>query len=133
MYSEKDASRVIQQVLQAVQYLHQNGIVHRDLKPENLLYYSQDESSKIMISDFGLSKMEEQGVLTTACGTPAYVGEDPQIHTSLLNPHHVELKQFEPHTLTFSFILCAAPELLQQKSYGKEVDLWALGVITYIL
>lgn len=32
MYSEKDASCVIQQVLEAVSYLHQNGIVHRDLK-----------------------------------------------------------------------------------------------------
>ncbi|KAM9429681.1 calcium/calmodulin-dependent protein kinase type 1 isoform 2-T2 [Salvelinus alpinus] len=98
-YTERDASRVIQQVLEAVQYLHQLGIVHRDLKPENLLYQTPSEDSKIVISDFGLSKMEEQGVLTTACGTPAYV----------------------------------APELLQQKSYGKEVDLWALGVITYIL
>ncbi|XP_024239865.1 calcium/calmodulin-dependent protein kinase IGb isoform X2 [Oncorhynchus tshawytscha] len=76
MYSEKDASRVIQQVLQAVQYLHQNGIVHRDLKPENLLYYSQDESSKIMISDFGLSKMEDNGVMSTACGTPGYVAPE---------------------------------------------------------
>lgn len=26
-----------------------------------------------------------------------------------------------------------APELLQQKTYGKEVDLWAIGVITFIL
>lgn len=32
VYSEKDASCVIQQVLQAVSYLHQSGIVHRDLK-----------------------------------------------------------------------------------------------------
>ncbi|XP_061114528.1 calcium/calmodulin-dependent protein kinase type 1B isoform X1 [Conger conger] len=98
-YTEKDASRVIQQVLEAVRYLHQLGVVHRDLKPENLLYESPLEDSKIVISDFGLSKMEEQGVLTTACGTPAYV----------------------------------APELLQQMTYGREVDLWALGVISYIL
>ncbi|KAG9332704.1 hypothetical protein JZ751_014803, partial [Albula glossodonta] len=98
-YTEKDASRVIQQVLEAVRYLHQMGIVHRDLKPENLLYESPLEDSKIVISDFGLSKMEEQGALSTACGTPAYV----------------------------------APELLQQKIYGKEVDLWAVGVISYIL
>lgn len=32
VYSEKDASCVIQQVLEAVFYLHQNSIVHRDLK-----------------------------------------------------------------------------------------------------
>ncbi|KAJ8016962.1 hypothetical protein DPEC_G00012840 [Dallia pectoralis] len=76
MYSEKDASRVIQQVLLAVQYLHQNGIVHRDLKPENLLYYDQDENSKIMISDFGLSKMEDSCIMSTACGTPGYVAPE---------------------------------------------------------
>ncbi|XP_066526905.1 calcium/calmodulin-dependent protein kinase type 1D-like [Hoplias malabaricus] len=76
MYSEKDASLVIRQVLEAVNYLHLNGIVHRDLKPENLLYYSQDENSKIMISDFGLSKMEDNGIMSTACGTPGYVAPE---------------------------------------------------------
>lgn len=46
------------------------------MQPENLLYYSQDEESKIMISDFGLSKMEGKGdVMSTACGTPGYVGK----------------------------------------------------------
>lgn len=44
-------------------------------QPENLLYFSQDEDSKIMISDFGLSKMEDSGIMATACGTPGYVGE----------------------------------------------------------
>ncbi|XP_051515582.1 calcium/calmodulin-dependent protein kinase type 1D-like isoform X1 [Myxocyprinus asiaticus] len=76
MYSELDASLVIRQVLEAVSYLHKNGIVHRDLKPENLLYYSPDENSKIMISDFGLSKMEDNGIMSTACGTPGYVAPE---------------------------------------------------------
>nr|KAF6310188.1 calcium/calmodulin dependent protein kinase I [Myotis myotis] len=76
-YTERDASRLIFQVLDAVKYLHDLGIVHRDLKPENLLYYNLDEDSKIMISDFGLSKMEDPGsVLSTACGTPGYVGAE---------------------------------------------------------
>ncbi|XP_039766161.1 calcium/calmodulin-dependent protein kinase type 1 isoform X3 [Ornithorhynchus anatinus] len=76
-YTERDASRLIRQVLDAVKYLHDMGIVHRDLKPENLLYYSLEEDSKIMISDFGLSKMESSGsVLSTACGTPGYVAPE---------------------------------------------------------
>lgn len=46
-------------------------------QPENLLYFSPHDESKIMISDFGLSKMEGTGdVMATACGTPGYVGED---------------------------------------------------------
>lgn len=98
-YTEKDASQLIRQVLDAVQYLHNMGIVHRDLKPENLLYATPFEDSKIMISDFGLSKIEDGGMMATACGTPGYV----------------------------------APELLEQKPYGKAVDVWALGVISYIL
>ncbi|NXP41337.1 KCC1G kinase, partial [Leiothrix lutea] len=73
VYTEKDASLVIHQVLTAVKYLHENGIVHRDLKPENLLYLTPEENSKIMITDFGLSKMEQNGIMSTACGTPGYV------------------------------------------------------------
>lgn len=98
-YTEKDAADLIKQVLSAVSYMHDEGVVHRDLKPENLLYYSPDEDSKIMISDFGLSKMEESGLMATACGTPGYV----------------------------------APEVLAQKPYGKAVDVWSIGVISYIL
>uniref|UniRef100_A0A665U4P4 Calcium/calmodulin-dependent protein kinase 1Da n=1 Tax=Echeneis naucrates TaxID=173247 RepID=A0A665U4P4_ECHNA len=76
-YTEKDASTLIRQVLDAVNYLHRMGIVHRDLKPENLLYFNPQDESKIMISDFGLSKMEGNGdVMSTACGTPGYVAPE---------------------------------------------------------
>ncbi|XP_078402683.1 calcium/calmodulin-dependent protein kinase type 1B-like [Cetorhinus maximus] len=76
IYTEKDASLLIRQILNAVKYLHDNGVVHRDLKPENLLFYSPEENSKIMISDFGLSKMLDMGVMSTACGTPGYVAPE---------------------------------------------------------
>lgn len=41
-----------------------------------LIYcFSPDEDSKIMISDFGLSKTEDDdSMMATACGTPGYVG-----------------------------------------------------------
>lgn len=88
-YTEKDASGLIRQVLEAVDYMHEQGVVHRDLKPENLLYYSPDEDSKIMISDFGLSKMEDSGIMATACGTPGYVGT-----FSFCRPHPRPLSHF---------------------------------------
>lgn len=75
-YTEKDASALIRQILEAVDYMHSQGVVHRDLKPENLLYYNSDPESKIMISDFGLSKMEDSGIMATACGTPGYVAPE---------------------------------------------------------
>lgn len=98
-YTERDASLLIKQILEAVGFMHDKGVVHRDLKPENLLFCSPAEDAKIMISDFGLSKTEESGAMATACGTPGYV----------------------------------APEVLAQQPYGKEVDIWSIGVITYIL
>jgi calcium/calmodulin-dependent protein kinase I len=66
--------------------MHSNGVVHRDLKPENLLYYNQEEESKIMISDFGLSKIttEESGIMATACGTPGKLLLKLFIHFLLL-------------------------------------------------
>ena len=41
--------------------------------------YSPADDSKIMISDFGLSKITEEDEadqLGTACGTPGYVGNE---------------------------------------------------------
>ena len=41
-YTERDASKLIRQILDAVKYLHDMGIVHRDLKvfygPNKLLH-----------------------------------------------------------------------------------------------
>lgn len=61
--------------IQTVNFLILSSIFF--FQPENLLYFSPHDESKIMISDFGLSKMEGTGdVMATACGTPGYVGED---------------------------------------------------------
>lgn len=40
-YTEKDASMLIRQVLEATVYMHSQGVVHRDLKPENVRYLAR--------------------------------------------------------------------------------------------
>ncbi|KAL3867464.1 hypothetical protein ACJMK2_044666 [Sinanodonta woodiana] len=73
-YTEKDASDAVRQMLEAVEYLHQNDVVHRDMKPENLLYEDLSNDANLKIADFGLSKIitEETMKMTTVCGTPGY-------------------------------------------------------------
>jgi len=56
-YSEKDASNIVRQILEAVSYLHSQGVVHRDLKPENLLCSTERDSIHIYVADFGLSRV----------------------------------------------------------------------------
>ena len=103
-YSESEAATLIKKLLSALSYLHRRNIIHRDLKPENLLLRSEDNNYDILIADFGLSKLLEfDEVAQTTCGTPIYI----------------------------------APEVISQTQettgYSSSVDLWTVGVITYIL
>ena len=125
-FVEKDAAVIVQKILFAIQYLHRMGIVHRDLKPENLLLSDRSNNPEIKISDFGLSKIfKHSGVMKTACGTPGYVG---MLHHYFSFYISIDYLFLHTHTL-----LLTAPEVLKKKGYGPQVDLWSLGVITYIL
>jgi len=74
-FTEADASQLVRQLCEALQYLHKRGIVHRDLKLENLLLKKKG-GLEIKLADFGLSKLYSGAALQTACGTPFYVAPD---------------------------------------------------------
>ncbi|KAM6897663.1 phosphorylase b kinase gamma catalytic chain, liver/testis isoform [Xenentodon cancila] len=101
--SEKETRLIMRALLEAVQYLHSLNIVHRDLKPENILL---DDHGHIKLSDFGFSVQLQPGEnLRELCGTPGY-----------LAPEILKCSMDETHP-----------------GYGKEVDLWACGVILFTL
>ena len=79
MYSEKDAARIFQQLMSAIEYCHNNGICHRDLKPENLLYLNKgsEENNPIKVIDFGLSEViTPNKKLYTKVGTSYYISPE---------------------------------------------------------
>ncbi|XP_077929325.1 MAP kinase-interacting serine/threonine-protein kinase 1 isoform X4 [Halichoerus grypus] len=112
-FNEREASRVVQDVAAALDFLHTKGIAHRDLKPENILCESPEKVSPVKICDFDLGsgvKVNNSCTpittpeLTTPCGSAEYMA-----------PEVVEVFRDEA---TF---------------YDKRCDLWSLGVVLYIM
>jgi len=106
-YSERDASRHMRKIGEALKWMHDRGIVHRDLKPENLVLASDTLDSEIKISDFGLSKilLNDDDTIMTVCGTKAYSA--PEVGFGM-------------------------PRGTSQ-GYSNKVDMWSLGVIIYVI
>ncbi|CAH8586042.1 unnamed protein product [Schistosoma bovis] len=100
--NESDSKFLFLQMVIAVKYLHDHGITHRDLKPENILLTSKANRCLIKVTDFGVSKLVDEGtMLRTFCGTPDYLA--PEV-----------LKTAGCGT------------------YTCVIDVWSLGVILYI-
>jgi serine/threonine protein kinase len=104
--SEPNAKHVLRQVLEAVLYLHNKGIVHRDVKPENILCVSQSFPLRVKLTDFGLSK-----VVSSGDGKSGDISMRSQCGTAYY----------------------LAPEVVNNVSYGKPVDMWACGVVGYVM
>ncbi|MCJ1478498.1 hypothetical protein MMC13_007178 [Lambiella insularis] len=125
-FTEKDASKTIRQVLNAVDYLHYNNVVHRDLKPENLLYLTRDPHSQLVLADFGIAKMLDTSdeVLTTMAGSFGYAA--PEV--MLKRGHGKPVDMWSLGVITYT-LLCGyspfrsenLPDLIEECRAGRIV------------
>jgi len=103
--------RLFLDVLEAVAHAHANLIVHRDIKPANVLV-GMDGQVKLL--DFGIAKL-----LTG----DAQWGESPVVEASALTR-----EAGAPLTPAY-----AAPEQLAHGQVTTATDVYALGVLLYVL
>ncbi|CAD8173347.1 unnamed protein product [Paramecium octaurelia] len=101
-FQEKEAKLIIQQVLNAIKYIHQSNIIHYDIKPQNILFHQNE----IKLSDFGLCKVvdnDKSKMELTSQGVGTYWYLPPEcFHTGDQPPN-----------------------------ISNKVDIWSLGVIFY--
>jgi serine/threonine protein kinase len=69
-FSEKRSARYVDQMADALGYLHAKHVIHRDIKPENLLLGINGE---LKIGDFGWSVHAPGSRRKTLCGTLDYL------------------------------------------------------------
>lgn len=100
---------IFDQIICAVEYVHNQGLMHRDLKPSNI-FFSADGSIKI--GDFGLvTALEDKEI-------ELYSGDDTP---------------YKRHTAQVGTQMYMSPEQINGKSYGHKVDIFSLGLILFEL
>jgi eukaryotic-like serine/threonine-protein kinase len=98
--------RLFIQICEAVSYAHQNLVVHRDIKPSNILV---DQSGRPKLLDFGIAKLLQN--------------DDPSGAATLLTREGEGV-------LTPAY---AAPEQVSGGPVTTATDVYALGVLLYVL
>jgi serine/threonine protein kinase len=159
-YSEREASKALRTVCSTIAHLHNCGIVHGDIKPENIMLKNENTDADLELIDFGmafrLSQDNEDHQSLKDASDPLKTSKGPHDHPTQLPeaPIDSDATAFKNTRLPIDLLIrkrekkrqrrmtnahrlgttaYAPPEVLQANPVGEGVDMWALGVIMYIL
>ena len=105
---EDDCKSVIKQLSSWVAYLHGEGVAHRDIKPENILI---NKNKEILLIDFNISKKK---LIKDEAKCDEEMEFKSKFYTQISSP------------------LYAAPELKNNAFYTESIDIWGVGIITFV-
>ena len=111
--TEEEAKFYIAELILAVESIHKLDCIHRDIKPDNILI---DKNGHIKLSDFGLAKVSDK------------LYEQNAVKDENFNPKKMTHKKLYSCVGTAYYV---APEVLNKKGYGQEIDWWSVGVIFF--
>ena len=115
--TEDEARFYIAEIILAVESLHKNNCIHRDIKPDNFFI---DKNGHLKIGDFGLS------IISNNISYPYTYS----LKKNNCNGDSENLKKLIGFSNVGS-LLYVAPEVIDKKSYGAEIDWWSVGIIFY--
>lgn len=76
-FTLEDSVRMTCELLEALDYAHQQGIIHRDIKPANVMLTAQ---LRVKLTDFGVARMQDVEAnhtqAGTMVGTPSYMSPE---------------------------------------------------------
>ncbi|KAK7074813.1 hypothetical protein SK128_001823 [Halocaridina rubra] len=104
--------KMFNDIVKAVEYVHDNQLMHRDLKPSNI-FFSLD--GNIKIGDFGLV---------------THITDYEQELRTPINCGKSEVVQ-HGHTLRVGTQLYMSPEQINNQVYDYKVDIYSLGLIFF--
>ena len=107
--TEDESKFYTAELILAIESIHKLDCIHRDIKPDNILIA---KNGHIKLTDFGLAKVSDK------------IFEKNINEDFLINKHQ---KNFSCVGTAYY----VAPEVLNKKGYGPEIDWWSVGVIFF--
>jgi formylglycine-generating enzyme required for sulfatase activity len=123
--TEEETEKFIRQVASALDYAHEAGVAHGGLKLSNILVAPEGHSVKLLLSDFGISRLIGEGkVFLRLCEeiSEALIPKTSFQRASELSSGFIK---------SFAFLAPEQKKFLASDIQMEKCDAYAFGILTY--